>query len=379
MQDKIKNRADRNILFEEIIDSLPFKLYVVNKDMNVLLWNRKGEEGPFGVRKGDAVGKDLFSVLNYHRDKVVMPKDIGIMRDEFNEVFDKGVVVRKEEVSVATDGEKRFYRVTKFPLSMSGGSVDGAATCIEDVSRRRASLSFDEARDRAVSLGDMAGGIAHEINNPLAIMSVCVGSMQKEMAKNAVKEEMFSDKFGEYLGIMESEILRCKKIITDLLSFSRDRRFEKTELDINRVLSEALRLLTVQERYSRMGVETESKGALSNVYADEGQLKQVFTSIMLNAFESMEEDTGLLKISVSSAMEENLKKVRIRFEDNGVGMDSVTLLRIFDPFFKMKWGRGAGLGLAVAQSIIIDHGGDIGVKSEKGKGSVVTITLPAAG
>lgn len=363
-----------------VMDALPFKFYVVDKAMNVVAWNKKGEDGEFGVKKEDAVGKSLGLVLKFHMDKFISSKNFERMLEEFGEVFSKGVIVRKEEVSLLRSGDKRYYLVTKVPLCADRpDSVSHVITIIEDVTEKRMMELRLIARERLSFLGEMVGGVAHEINNPLASMTVCVESLRRKMSEDNFKGEEARVAARECLEVMESEIFRCKGIISSMLDFSRDRVCEKVESDINRIVSESMRMLTVQGKYSGYMVRFDLDGSLPKVFANEGQIKQVFTAVAMNSFDAMTPDAGILFITSRLVGEYGGgKALCVSFSDNGGGMDDAILTKIFTPFFTTKGYGRAGLGLSVAYGIITDHNGRIEVDSKIGKGTTFRIFLPVA-
>jgi len=178
---------------------------------------------------------------------------------------------------------------------------------------------------------------------------------------------------------MESEIFRCKGIISSMLDFSRDRVREKAENDINRVLSESMRILTVQGKYSGYAIRFDLDGNLPKVFANEGQIKQVFTAVAINSFDAMTPDTGILSITSRRVKEhDGGTSVCVSFNDNGCGMDDASRTKIFTPFFTTKGYGRSGLGLSVAHGIITDHNGRIEVESTRGKGTTFRIFLPVA-
>ena len=367
-------------LLDAVVDALPFKLYVVDKAMKVVAWNKKAEKGEFGVKKEDAVGKSLSPALNFHRDKIISPKNFETMMEEFGEVFSKGVIVRKEEVSLLRSGDKKHYLVTKAPLYMNGpDSVSHVITIIEDVTEKRMMELRLIARERLAFLGEMVGGVAHEINNPLASMAICVGSLKRKISEDNLKSEEARGDARKCLELMESEIFRCKGIISSMLDFSRDRVREKAENDINRVLSESMRILTVQGKYSGYAIRFDLDGNLPKVFANEGQIKQVFTAVAINSFDAMTPDTGILSITSRRVKEhDGGTSVCVSFNDNGGGMDDANLTKIFTPFFTTKGYGRAGLGLSVSHGIITDHNGRIEVESKTGKGTTFRIFIPVA-
>lgn len=360
-------------LLASALDTLPFKYYIVDRDLTVLFWNRKGEEGPYGVRREDAVGKPLEAVLAINRALVSSPKPIADMAIEFRDVFDKGAVITAEEASILKSGEKRFYRVTKTPLSDESGSVTHAAVKIEDITGQRKLESMLIARERLFALEDLAAGIAHQINNPLSTITVCTDSLLSEVRKGAVADPGSSRRFEQYLEMTCKQIERCKQVANMLVDFG-GKEAARGRTDLNRLLEETVSLLRSSKRLSVSSVQKDLCGGLRTVQASEPLLRQALVSILVNAFEAV---TGRADATVWLSTSMSGDEVLATIRDNGCGIDPEGLRRIFTPFYTTKGSEHAGLGLSVAHEIISGHGGRIEVESEAGKGSVFTVVLPS--
>jgi two-component system NtrC family sensor kinase len=218
--------------------------------------------------------------------------------------------------------------------------------------------------EKMASVGRMAAGIAHEINNPLT------GLLTFEyLLKN---EGGLSDKGKDYLEIMYNETSRMREIVQGLLNFARESSPEMKPLVVNDVIRQWLKLLYSQKEFKNVTIEENFAEGLSKVNGDANQLQQVFANLSLNACEAMPEG-GILSISTS----EEDGKVLISIADTGCGIKEEHLDMIFDPFFTTKpVGKGTGLGLSVSYGIIRKHGGTMEVESQESKGTTFTITLP---
>ena len=218
---------------------------------------------------------------------------------------------------------------------------------------------------RLAAVGQLAAGVAHEINNPLGII---LG-----FAQSIVEQIDEVHPLREPLTIIEREALRGRGIVQNLLDFSRQSEPSLAPTDLSGVLDETLARLS--HRISQQGIQVEAtySHGLPAVMADPQQMHQVFTNIILNAVQAMS-DGGHLEVS-SRVVD---REVQIAISDSGVGIAPENLPRIFDPFFTTKEvGKGTGLGLSVSFSIIKQHQGTIDVRSTAGKGSCFTVRLPA--
>jgi len=381
MADKLKGYVDQlalqKMLFEGIIDAMPFHLYAVDRGFNIVVWNAKREEGIFGIKKKEAVGKSIWQTLDMTHSIALTPKTRDEMEEEFIQVFKTGNPVEKEEISDSF-GEKRFFKITKLPLTMTGSEPPAyVITILQDITDSRRLEMRYMARERLAAIGQIAAGIAHEINNPMASMAVCVESLIKNILPDNFEKKGDYDKAYRYLKIIESEIYRCKNITTNLLNFSRERSLVINEININNTLTETIKMVNLQQKYKEFTVRLNLDDELQNVCADEGLLRQVFLAIVINAFESMKAG-GELVISTANSRDASGPVVKMRFSDNGCGIPSEHMNKIFEPFFTTKGNSGTGLGLSVCYGIVNQHGGRVEVESEVGKGSVFSVILPVA-
>ena len=219
--------------------------------------------------------------------------------------------------------------------------------------------------EKMSALGQLAGGLAHEINNPL---SGILGLTQLVLEKTPADTQSCQD-----LKDIEKAVFRCKKIITSLLSFARQEKTRMEQVSVNEVIEETLTLCARQMELKRVRIERAFAQELPPVNADFQQLMQVFLNLLTNARDAMPEG-GVIKVSTRRAG----SSVEVSVEDSGAGIPEDILGRIFDPFFTTKpAGQGTGLGLSVCLGIINKHNGAISAHSAPLKGSVFTVRLPA--
>ncbi len=220
--------------------------------------------------------------------------------------------------------------------------------------------------EKMASLGKLAAGIAHEINNPLGGILIYSSLLMEDLPKEDPKRQD--------LARIVQETDRCKEIVRSLLEFARQSEPRMESVDINRAITEGLFFLENQALFQNIRIVKNLDAVLPPAMGNAGQLKQVFMNILINAAEAMH-GTGDLTITTSSAS--NGKSILIEFEDTGEGIPEANLSRIFEPFFTTKdVGKGTGLGLSTSYGIIESHGGKIGVKSRLGEGTTFTIDLP---
>jgi two-component system NtrC family sensor kinase len=219
--------------------------------------------------------------------------------------------------------------------------------------------------EKMSALGQLAGGLAHEINNPL---SGILGLTQLVLETTPPDTQNFQD-----LKDIEKAVFRCKKIITSLLSFARQEKTRVEQVSVNEVIEETLTLCARQMELRRVRMERSFAQGLPLVSADFQQLMQVFLNLLTNARDAMP-DGGAITVSTRKSG----PWVEVSIEDTGAGIPEEILGRIFDPFFTTKpAGQGTGLGLSVCLGIIHKHNGSISAHSAPGKGSAFTVRLPA--
>jgi two-component system NtrC family sensor kinase len=220
--------------------------------------------------------------------------------------------------------------------------------------------------EKMASLGKLAAGIAHEINNPLGGILIYSSLMMEDLS---VEDPRRGD-----LARIVQEAGRCKEIVKSLLEFARQTEPKLEPTDINRAINDGLFFLVNQALFHNIHIIKKFDPFLPFVHGNASQLKQVFMNIIVNAAEAMH-GSGTLTITTAPAPDR--KTVYVKFTDTGEGIPEENLTRIFDPFFTTKEvGKGTGLGLATSYGIIEDHEGKIGVKSKVGEGTTFTIELP---
>lgn len=225
--------------------------------------------------------------------------------------------------------------------------------------------------EKLASLGRMAAGVAHELNNPLTGI-VTFAHLLKKRIPPENKQDI------EDIDVIIEQANRCSKIINGLLGFSRKTSTEKIKLSINSLIENTLALLRNQAKFHNIRYEMNLDNSIPEIIIDPNQIQQVFINLLINAADAMNEN-GLIIISTRFIEGKigNKKYIEIEFTDTGPGIPKEQLARIFEPFYTTKpVGKGTGLGLAVSYGIIKKHGGSIAVKSDYGKGASFFVRLP---
>ena len=228
---------------------------------------------------------------------------------------------------------------------------------------------------RLASIGELAAGIAHEINNPVAIMVEEACWIQDLLAED---DPATPDNLAEITRAsaqIKTQGGRCKEITHKLLSFARKTDPTVKEVDLNELIEEMITLVDQKTRYANVRIETQMDPDLPPFWASATELQQVFLNLLNNSVDAMTSSGGIIRISTQT----NDGQIILEITDNGIGIAEANLARIFDPFFTTKAvGQGTGLGLSICYGIIKKLGGDIQVQSAKSKGTKFTISLPVA-
>ncbi len=220
--------------------------------------------------------------------------------------------------------------------------------------------------EKIASLGRMAAGTAHEINNPLAGILIYAELLRRDLEEDAVNREN--------VDVIINQTMRCQQIVHRLLDFSRQSLGDKKLFDVNEIIRRCVDLISHQAFFHNIKVILELDPALPQIVGDPGQLQQVFTNLLLNAADAM---FGTGTITVASRPAPPPDGVLLAFTDTGCGIPPEVKDKIFEPFFTSKPpGKGTGLGLSIVYGVIQRHGGSIEADSPPGGGTTFTIRLP---
>ena len=352
---------------EKIIDSLPLGLYVIDRQYRIQSWNRKRETGMQGVSREEAIGKTIFEIL--HRQPGEM------MRREFDEVFSTGRMQEYQMESVAS-GEARTYRITKIPMRLGDGPVSHVITIGEDVTDWKEAQERFSQSEKLAAIGQLAAGVMHEINNPLATIAACAESLGYRIDDLVKSGVTVAPETHDFLDIIDKEVVRCKQIVDGLLDFSRPKQARRERVDLNDVVERTLFLLKHHVRFKKLAVQTTLDPALGRVpQGNSEQLVQVLMALLINAMDAMGE-RGTVRIVTRPGPDASHGAI-MEVIDTGHGIARAEFAKIFEPFYTTKQqGQGTGLGLSICYGIVQEHGGTIEVESVLGQGSTFRVTLP---
>uniref|UniRef100_UPI002ADE39E8 hybrid sensor histidine kinase/response regulator n=1 Tax=Tepidiforma sp. TaxID=2682230 RepID=UPI002ADE39E8 len=292
------------------------------------------------------------------------------VRSDYLRVYERRENVRGR-VTLSIDGEERVIDYEVVPLSDPVLRVLAVAEDVTERVRREAEEAANRARmeqaSRLAALGELIGGVAHELNNPLT----AILGFAEVLAMSDT-----TGSFGEELGIIQKEALRARNIVRDLLFIARPGAAEHGPVALEDVVGHVQRLR--ERHWQQQGIEVSIAIAPGlTAWGNEHQLTQVVLNLVTNAEHALA-DRPTRRIVIEGEPEEG-GRVRLTVSDTGHGMDEATRARIFEPFFTTKQGAGTGLGLSLSYSIVHSHRGTIDCISNPGTGTTFVITLPAEG
>ncbi|HEX7364991.1 MAG TPA: PAS domain S-box protein [Dehalococcoidia bacterium] len=321
------------------------------------------------------LGYSREELMGMHYMKYTPPEEAEKAREQFNRVYRTGETVRLlERRSIKKDGSLNLSETTVLPLRNRSGEIIGFRGINRDLSERK--KADDEKKQleqkaqlasRLASVGELASGVAHEINNPLTGV---IGYAHLLLTRKDLSKDVRHD-----LEIINEGSQRVAGIVKKLLAFARQTKPEQRYVNINELIRNTLDLRAYELSANNIKVTLQLARDIPMTMADPGQLQQVFLNLIINAETEMKQahDKGKLTIK-TERMDGTL---RITFKDTGPGIAKENLETIFDPFYTTREvGQGTGLGLSVCHGIITEHNGKIWAESEPGKGASFIIEIP---
>jgi PAS domain S-box-containing protein len=255
---------------------------------------------------------------------------------------------------------------------ISAGKRQFIQMILHDVTQRREMMDELLKAERLAAAGTFASGVAHEVNNPLASISSLVQSLVPDETDIVRRDALHT---------ILSQITRISTTLKDLVNFARPAPAERRAISLNALIEETLRLVAYNKRFSGISVEPLLAADLKPALADNNEIQQVLLNLLFNAADATQREDGVVRVVTENQhvrTDDGAGRVVMRIIDNGYGIRPEHLERVFDPFFTTKpAGSGVGLGLSLCQRIILSNQGTIKVESQVGKGTTVTICLPA--
>ncbi len=350
---------------EAIINSISDGLMIVDKNQRIGFFN-KGAEKILGYTQEEALGMESFEVINSLEFKEINRQ----LLKQNNQKNSNSVSLdnsQNQQISLVNkDGRSLVILMSAAPVVDSQGEVYGAVEVFKEITSLLAMENKLKESDRLASVGVLAAGMAHEINNPITgIIGLSGGLLKKYTSDSLLAED---------LTIIKEQGERCGTIIKNLMNLAMDAPKAVTPMEINTILHATVRILSKTSPDIKTKFIESYDAKNSVITGDESQIIQVFTNIIRNAISSMR-SKGVLLISTKTVD----SKLEIVFKDTGEGIAPVNINRVCDPFFTTKkLGEGMGLGLAVSHGIIKNHDGELKIESVLGEGATFTVIFDLA-
>jgi PAS domain S-box-containing protein len=353
---------EREQFIRSVVESLGEGLVVLDRDGRVVTWNR-AIETRYGMPAAEAQGRHLFDVNPAWSTEALAEPLPRLLRGEIahfaldaieHQTLRRGTVVLNVRAS----------------LVRHHGQPAGAVLLMEDITERQALEDSARQSEKLAALGTLSAGLAHELNNPIGIISGRIELMLLESEGQALPAEVRED-----LGVIHRHAQRVARIVHSLLSFARRSAGSHAPVDLNQVVEETL--LLVEKQVAREGIHLKRSlaPALPIIQGDANALQQVVMNLLLNARDATPPG-GEIRV-VTEAAAEPPGGARVVVSDTGSGIPADVLPRIFDPFYTTK-PQGTGLGLSISYGIVRDHQGTLDVQSTPGAGTTFVLTFPAA-
>jgi two-component system cell cycle sensor histidine kinase/response regulator CckA len=318
----------------------------------------------FGYTRDEILNNKLEMLLPYFA-KILFLKD---SKNFLNRLQNMSSGNTLEVIGRRVDGSEFMVEMSLTHVNLPEGEYL-LGLLIDITHRKRLEEQLRHAQ-KMEAVGQMAAGIAHQLNTPLSVIAARLQLLQDEFDENESK------KYGNEMSKMLQNTERMASIITDLLSFSRDARSHSELLNLNKIVDEILLLINIRAKKTGIQIEKKLSRSLPLINADRSKVEQIFSNIAVNAFDAMPQG-GKLTLSSGTTVKETKTFIWITFEDTGTGIPKHLMNKIMDPFFTTKpVGKGTGLGLAISLDFVKEHNGDIFIDSTEGVGTTVRVEFP---
>jgi len=351
MKAETELRAQKELI-DRILTSMPNAVVVLNQDLQVILVNQTFTN-VFHVKEGKVDGKPLSAI-----------QGIRSLATPVREAFAGRGTGESVQFNHRMAGVNRTFIADIIPMY-----EHEVLLIARDVTDERDRTEKLYLTDRLVSVGEMAAGVAHEINNPLTAVIALSQILVESQLPDGVREDVQD---------IHNEAQRAANVVRNLLLFARGEGAEKQPEQINDLIEEVVGLRAYKNKVDNIRIDTRLGANLPDVIVDRSEMRQVFLNIVLNAEQAMLKAHGRGLLTITSQRVNG--DIRISFADDGPGIDKHVRKRAFNPFFTTKQvGEGTGLGLSISYGIVTAHGGHIHAKSAPGQGATLTVELPVAG
>ena len=348
---------------QAVLDGITDLMLVLSEDLRIQQVNHVFTEWFPGI---DPIGRTCHELFRGHSGPC---EECPAHRS-----LDRGEIIKDLCIYKVND-RFRHFEIIASPLKMTESGERSVLVFKRDVTREKEFQAQFYQAEKMATIGALAAGVAHEINNPLTAISGFAEGLRRRLGRieDQVDPETYED-FREYTETIVKECSRCRDIVQTLLTFSRPVVSSLWPVDLNRCVSDTLFLLKhhFKERHG-IAVQTDLQPDLPRIMGDESQLKQVIINLVTNAFDAVGEDGRIHIIT----RKRDGGGVEFIVEDSGCGIPEDLQEKLFEPFFTTKpVGKGIGIGLSTCYAIVSHHHGEIAVSSEEGRGASFKVSLP---
>ena len=351
---------------QNILDNSPALIITTDLDSNIVSFNRGASEC-LGYDASEIIGE---SAASLYRD----PEE---RRDLLRRVLEHGAVRDYETDLIRKDSTLVRVSITLSQLRNTEGETIGTVGISKDISHRKALMDQIIQSERMAAVGRLAAGVAHEINNPLAVIGEIAGYLDDIASGGPGSEEAeLVEELKDGLPKIERQVKRGRNITSRLLSIARKTEARVKKTDVAAALEEVIPFLEKEARLLQVKLTQECRGEVAPVLIEEIQLQEVFINLIQNAIQALAPQR---QGTVQVVCEQEGKRVKVTVADNGPGIAEEVRDKLFDPFVTTKpLGKGTGLGLSICYGIVKRHDGEITVYSEPGQGATFEVSFPAA-
>jgi two-component system NtrC family sensor kinase len=348
----------RNIL-RALFDSIPTSLYIIDRNYSLIAVNLY-RANRLNIPPNALVGRRCFEAL-YQREDVC--PDCRVIESFFG-----GINTNRDKREWLKEDDPIEWEISTYPIYDDTNQIVQAILLEQDVTeKRRLEVNLAQS-EKLAAVGQLAAGLAHEINNPLTAIIANTQLLQRELVDDADNLEL--------VDLINKAGVRATQVVRNLLDLARKEEYTFVAININSTIRKALDMLKHELVAHNINLLEDLDDKLSSVMASEDHLQSVWMNLISNAIDAVEENENR-EIQITSAQQGN--EVRITVSDNGKGIPQEKIGRIFEPFYTTKSpGHGTGLGLSLCHRMIKQHGGNINVDSQLGVGTIFSVTLPVS-
>lgn len=356
----LRSRSTLQALF----DGLPAPIYIVDRDYNLVALNTAGARVARSA-EGDLSAEAMAHLLGRRCHLALFNRAEPCPGCRVADTFYSGHGTHRAERRWEADGQAAEWEISTYPIRDESSQTVQAIVFGQDVTEKRRLENSLAQSEKLAAMGQLAAGVAHEINNPLSAIIANTQLLQRELPPEDDRQES--------VDLIARAGERALRVVRNLLDFARQDKYELTPTDINSTLDNALALVQHQLATHSINLLTDLAADLPRVEASRDHLQGVWLNLLLNGRDALNGQAGEIRVTSSRVGHE----IHVTVADTGMGIPPEKLPRIFEPFYTTKEpGRGTGLGLAMCHRIVKQHGGHIRVDSRVGQGTLFTVVLP---